>query len=201
MTELQLGLIGLGATAVVGVFGYNKWQEYRQRKLAEAVLKPHHEDVLLGDSAATARRRRRRSSAANRKSASSQPGGRESVSSRSSSTRIRRCRTTCLPAGPKIEPPRQPVSRAPEVIHGRPRKRGAACDFAVEEDHRRLVPVPASCPPNCSIRGSNSLSPWNWSNRSPCMQILHSQRSTVLFASTSRCIGSATTNVPASGSA
>jgi hypothetical protein len=42
-----MGLIGLGATAVVGVFGYNKWQEYRQRKLAEAVLKPHHEDVLL----------------------------------------------------------------------------------------------------------------------------------------------------------
>ncbi len=52
MTELQLGLIGLGATAVVGVFGYNKWQEYRQRKLAQAVLKPHHEDVLLGESTA-----------------------------------------------------------------------------------------------------------------------------------------------------
>ncbi|TXT24633.1 MAG: ZipA-like protein, partial [Rhodocyclaceae bacterium] len=49
MTELQLGLIGLGATAVVGVFGYNKWQEFRQRKLAEAVLKPHHADILLGD--------------------------------------------------------------------------------------------------------------------------------------------------------
>ena len=49
MTELQMGLIGLGATAVVGVFGYNKWQEFRQRKLAEAVMKPHHEDVLLGD--------------------------------------------------------------------------------------------------------------------------------------------------------
>lgn len=49
MTELQLGLIGLGGTAVVGVFAYNKWQEYRHRKLAEAVLKPHHEDVLLGE--------------------------------------------------------------------------------------------------------------------------------------------------------
>ena len=53
MTELQLGLIGLGATAVVGVFGYNKWQEYRQRKLAQAVLKPHHADILLGDEAKT----------------------------------------------------------------------------------------------------------------------------------------------------
>ncbi|WP_153147195.1 cell division protein ZipA C-terminal FtsZ-binding domain-containing protein [Dechloromonas sp. H13] len=49
MTELQMGLIGLGATAVVGVFAYNKWQEYRQRKLAEALLKPQHEDVLLGE--------------------------------------------------------------------------------------------------------------------------------------------------------
>ena len=47
MTELQMGLIGLGVAAVFGVFGYNKWQEMRQRKLAEAVLKPHHEDVLL----------------------------------------------------------------------------------------------------------------------------------------------------------
>lgn len=49
MTELQMGLIGLGATAVVGVLGYNKWQEYRHRKLAEAVLQPQHDDVLLGD--------------------------------------------------------------------------------------------------------------------------------------------------------
>lgn len=49
MTELQMGLIGLGATAVVGVFAYNKWQEYRHRKLAEAVFKQQHEDVLLGD--------------------------------------------------------------------------------------------------------------------------------------------------------
>ena len=32
MTELQIGLIGLGGAAVVAVFGYNKWQEMRQRK-------------------------------------------------------------------------------------------------------------------------------------------------------------------------
>ena len=49
MTELQMGLIGLGAAAVVGVFGYNKWQESRHRKLAESLLKPAHDDVLLGD--------------------------------------------------------------------------------------------------------------------------------------------------------
>ncbi|MCG2577881.1 cell division protein ZipA C-terminal FtsZ-binding domain-containing protein [Dechloromonas sp. XY25] len=51
MTELQMGLIGLGAAAVVGVFGYNKWQEIRQRKIAEAVMKPQHEDVLLAKEA------------------------------------------------------------------------------------------------------------------------------------------------------
>ena len=31
MTELQMGLIGLGCAAVVGVVAYNKWQEYRHR--------------------------------------------------------------------------------------------------------------------------------------------------------------------------
>lgn len=54
MTELQWGLIGLGVSAVVGVFGYNKWQEYRHRKLAEAVLQPHHDDVLLDGAARAA---------------------------------------------------------------------------------------------------------------------------------------------------
>lgn len=47
MTELQTGLIGLGAAAVIGVAAYNKWQEYRHRKLAEQVLQSHHADVLL----------------------------------------------------------------------------------------------------------------------------------------------------------
>lgn len=56
MTELQIGLIALGGTAVVGVFAYNKWQEYRHRKLAEAVFQPHHDDVLLGDAPKAARK-------------------------------------------------------------------------------------------------------------------------------------------------
>ena len=50
MTELQMGLIGLGATAVVAVLGYNKWQEMRQRKLAEQLLSAGHTDVLLDES-------------------------------------------------------------------------------------------------------------------------------------------------------
>lgn len=51
MTELQLGLIGLGAAAVVGVVGYNQWQARQQKKLAERMLKSEHNDVLLGESA------------------------------------------------------------------------------------------------------------------------------------------------------
>lgn len=47
MTELQIGLIGLSLTVVAGVYAYNKWQEYRHRKLAEKVLDVHHADVLL----------------------------------------------------------------------------------------------------------------------------------------------------------
>ena len=47
MTELQMGMIGLGALAVVGVMAYNKWQEHRQRKQAEQMLQASHPDVLL----------------------------------------------------------------------------------------------------------------------------------------------------------
>lgn len=64
MTELQMGLLGLGATAVVGILAYNQWQEYRHRKLAEKALAGEHSDVLLdapvreaagGDEAPTAK--------------------------------------------------------------------------------------------------------------------------------------------------
>lgn len=48
MTDLQIGLIGLGTVAVVGVLAFNKWQEMRHRKLAEQVLHSDHDDVLLG---------------------------------------------------------------------------------------------------------------------------------------------------------
>lgn len=48
MTELQLGLIGLGATGVLGVLIYNKLQEHKHRKLAERMMSGEHDDVLLG---------------------------------------------------------------------------------------------------------------------------------------------------------
>ncbi|MBI2309184.1 MAG: cell division protein ZipA C-terminal FtsZ-binding domain-containing protein [Rhodocyclales bacterium] len=54
MNDLQLGLIGLGGCAVVGVVAYNKWQEHRHRRLVEQAMPRDHADVLL-DGAATER--------------------------------------------------------------------------------------------------------------------------------------------------
>ncbi|MCP5269022.1 MAG: cell division protein ZipA C-terminal FtsZ-binding domain-containing protein [Zoogloeaceae bacterium] len=48
MSELQLGLIGLGTLGVLAVVVYNKWQERRHQKVAEQVLQRNHTDVLLG---------------------------------------------------------------------------------------------------------------------------------------------------------
>ncbi|WP_300454217.1 cell division protein ZipA C-terminal FtsZ-binding domain-containing protein [Accumulibacter sp.] len=50
MTDLQMGLIGLGGAAVVGVLAYNKWQEHKHRKLAEHLLNARQADVLLDES-------------------------------------------------------------------------------------------------------------------------------------------------------
>ena len=52
MTDLQMGLIALGVAAVLGVLAYNKWQEHKHRKLAEALLSARQADVLLDESAA-----------------------------------------------------------------------------------------------------------------------------------------------------
>ncbi len=47
MSELHWGLAGLSVIVVGGVYAYNSWQEYRHRKVAESVLRPEHDDVLL----------------------------------------------------------------------------------------------------------------------------------------------------------
>ena len=47
MNELQLGLIVFGGVGVAGLYGYNKWQEHKHRKVAEQVLQRDHADVLL----------------------------------------------------------------------------------------------------------------------------------------------------------
>ena len=48
MSELQLGLLGIGVLVVVGVLAYNKLQEARLKRQSEEVFGSHHDDVLLG---------------------------------------------------------------------------------------------------------------------------------------------------------
>lgn len=51
ISDLQIALIGLGATAVAAVWGYNKWQERGHRRLAERILQGDEKhDALLGTS-------------------------------------------------------------------------------------------------------------------------------------------------------
>jgi hypothetical protein len=49
MTDLQMGLIGLGGVAVLGVLAYNKWQERKHRRMAEELLSARQTDVLLDE--------------------------------------------------------------------------------------------------------------------------------------------------------
>lgn len=47
MSELHMGLIGLGALGVLGVVAYNAWVSYRHRKLASRLLDPLEKDALF----------------------------------------------------------------------------------------------------------------------------------------------------------
>ena len=58
LSELQLSLIGAGLTAVAGVWGYNVWQEYRQRKATERIINADQADILMhGETAGDAANR------------------------------------------------------------------------------------------------------------------------------------------------
>lgn len=48
MTELQLGLLAIGAVVVAGVFAYNRIQERRAQREAQRSFASGHDDVLLG---------------------------------------------------------------------------------------------------------------------------------------------------------
>jgi ZipA-like protein with FtsZ-binding domain len=47
MGELHIGLLSIGVLVVAGVFFYNKWQERRYQREAEAAFASRHEDVLM----------------------------------------------------------------------------------------------------------------------------------------------------------
>ena len=52
MSDLQLGLLAIGALIVVAVLAYNKWQEIRYRRQAERSFGPSPEDVLFAPAGA-----------------------------------------------------------------------------------------------------------------------------------------------------
>jgi hypothetical protein len=54
MGELHLGLLGIGVLVIAGVFFYNKWQERRYQREAEAAFASRHEDVLMRSGATDA---------------------------------------------------------------------------------------------------------------------------------------------------
>ena len=47
MTDLQITLFGGGGVFIVGVFSYNKWQEYKAKKSVERAFSTDHDDVLM----------------------------------------------------------------------------------------------------------------------------------------------------------
>jgi FtsZ-interacting cell division protein ZipA len=54
MTDLEAGLIAIGATFLVGVVSYNKWQEHKTKKSVERAFSSDHDDVLMNDGAPAA---------------------------------------------------------------------------------------------------------------------------------------------------
>ncbi|CAG4883821.1 Cell division protein ZipA [Georgfuchsia toluolica] len=54
ISEFQQALIGAGAAAVLGVWAYNRWQEYRHRKAAEKIFRDSQPDVLIEQAADSA---------------------------------------------------------------------------------------------------------------------------------------------------
>ena len=51
ISEFQMALVGAGAAAVLGVWTYNGWQEYRHRKAAEKIFRDTGQDVLIEQAA------------------------------------------------------------------------------------------------------------------------------------------------------
>ncbi|WP_219117154.1 cell division protein ZipA C-terminal FtsZ-binding domain-containing protein [Janthinobacterium sp. UMAB-56] len=54
MTDLQITLFGAGGVFIVGVFSYNKWQEYKAKKSVERAFSSDHDDVLMREGDAPA---------------------------------------------------------------------------------------------------------------------------------------------------
>ncbi|MFZ6844965.1 cell division protein ZipA C-terminal FtsZ-binding domain-containing protein [Undibacterium sp. RuTC16W] len=53
MTDLQISLLAIGGTIVVGVVIFNKWQEYKAKKSVDQAFGSGHDDVLMNPNAVT----------------------------------------------------------------------------------------------------------------------------------------------------
>ncbi len=51
MSDLQISLLGIGAIVIAGVFAFNRFQERKFRRIADAHFKSKHDDVLLDGTA------------------------------------------------------------------------------------------------------------------------------------------------------
>ncbi|MBZ0096156.1 MAG: hypothetical protein K8H75_12415, partial [Sulfuricella sp.] len=53
MSELQISLLAIGLLIVAGVYGFNRFQERKYRRIAEKAFPARQEDVLLDSGADT----------------------------------------------------------------------------------------------------------------------------------------------------
>ncbi len=130
MTELQMGLIGLGTVAVVGVLAYNKWQERKHRHIAEQMLHSNHTDVLLSEGG----------------EAAVQPEGEEEEYARL----IERPAQPAAVAQERVEPALEPAAALPEerrepVMQPAPTAPAMAMPLVREDgEGARVAPAPAA---------------------------------------------------------
>lgn len=118
MSDLQLGLLGIGILVVLAVLAYNKWQELKLRRQAEAVFASRHRDALLGE-------RAERSSAGGVATGGRTPGP--------PGEPVRRVEHTLGDAGPEADaPPAGEAAVSAAALD-------AAVDFIIELDCPRAV--------------------------------------------------------------
>ena len=155
-----------GRDGVVGVFGYNKWQENAPAQVAEAVLKPQHADVLLGQGETPDG-----SGAGGDEAVAQRTGIAHRAASRPSSA-LSRCssiRHRPSVADGQLMAPKTRIANAGDQTGAVSRRRCRGSSNAGSQ----LSKMPTKAPRwnrqrsrPCSIPASNSSLPWNWSSRS-----------------------------------
>jgi len=116
VSDLQLGLLVIGLLVVAGVVAYNKWQEMRLRRRAQAEFGSRHQDVLLEGSG---------------RAESSVPGLPEAASADGEHREFSRAIEHTLAEEAVETTPPEPARPAPAAPQGGPRVLEDAVDFIV----------------------------------------------------------------------